>query len=336
MRNIDEILINKAVVHVLDKENNQVTFSESEIELTETAYEYLEKHILKLFKNEDAKRVVIGKTSFVGRIANEMLLDNDIYFLDSAKKLAQYLYRCISNDEHESSGDFVTCLFESQTGRYLALMKLDFTEAYLHYLKDADGKAAINVTVNKTGLPGLGQKVSKAVIIKESGDNDSLQALVIDKALDSTFIQSFLKCEFVRDKLENTKILHSVAEIFARRVYKDNAEEAERFRNGMAEHLQNDDSVCVDKLAEAHIGDAMLKAEFKAIMENEGFNESEVLIDREWAAKKLQRKRLKIDKSIELYIDTEAYKDKDKFEIKRNGDGTIDIILKNVRNYIEK
>ncbi|HYF75288.1 MAG TPA: nucleoid-associated protein, partial [Candidatus Nitrosocosmicus sp.] len=326
MRNIEEILINKAVVHVLDKENCNITFSEREIELTETAYEYLEKHILKLFKNDDAKAAVISKESIVGKICAEILTD-ETKFLDDAGKLAQYFYRWMCNDEHETSGDFVVCQFESQTGIYLALLKLDFTEAYSHYLRDTDGKAAIDVTINKNVLPGTGQKLSKAVIIKEPDERGNFQALVIDKDWDSTFIQAFLRCEFTRDRLENTKLFHAVAERFARRAFKDNAREAEIFRTRMAEHLQNEDSVSIDKLAEVNIGDAMLKAEFKAVMANEGFKESEVPIDREWAAKKLHRKRLKIDKSIELYIDTEAYKDKDKFEIKRNGDGTIDIIL---------
>jgi hypothetical protein len=31
-----------------------------------------------------------------------------------------------------------------------------------------------------------------------------------------------------------------------------------------------------------------------------------------------------------------AYEDSDRFEIKRNGDGTINILIKHVRNYIEK
>jgi hypothetical protein len=335
MRNIDEILINKAVVHVLDKENNQVTFSESEIELTETAYEYLEKHILKLFKNDDARRAVIRKMSFVGQMCEEIFLDESRFLTDTVK-LAQYLYKCICNDEHESSGDFVACLFESQTGVYLALMKLDFTEAYSHYLKDADGKAAINVTVNKTGLPGTGQKVSKAAIIKEPDDSDNLQVLVVDKAWDSTFIQSFLRCEFKRDNLENTKTLRTITERFARKVFKDNAPEAECFRDRMATFLSNNDHLDIDVIASSSIEDKVMQNEFKAVLQNEGITENRVPIDKEWAAKKLQRKRLKIDKSIELYIDNDAYKDKDKFEIKRNGDGTIDIILKNVRNYIEK
>lgn len=41
-------------------------------------------------------------------------------------------------------------------------------------------------------------------------------------------------------------------------------------------------------------------------------------------------------REIDLYIDDEAYHDNSKFEIIRNGDGSINIVLKNIRNYIEK
>lgn len=78
------------------------------------------------------------------------------------------------------------------------------------------------------------------------------------------------------------------------------------------------------------------RAEYKAALLNEGISETDVSIDKEWAEKKLKKKRLKVDKSIDLYIDDDTYNDKNKFQIKRNGDGTIDIILKNIKNYIER
>ena len=52
--------------------------------------------------------------------------------------------------------------------------------------------------------------------------------------------------------------------------------------------------------------------------------------------KKLKRTRLKIDNDIDLYINQEAYKDPSRFQIKRNGDGSIDMIIQHVFNYIEK
>ena len=52
--------------------------------------------------------------------------------------------------------------------------------------------------------------------------------------------------------------------------------------------------------------------------------------------KKLKRVRLNIDKQIDLYINEETYHDQQKFEVVRNGDGSINLIIKNVINYIEK
>ena len=40
--------------------------------------------------------------------------------------------------------------------------------------------------------------------------------------------------------------------------------------------------------------------------------------------------------NIDLYINEETYHDSNKFEIVRNGDGSINLIVKNVINYIEK
>ena len=62
----------------------------------------------------------------------------------------------------------------------------------------------------------------------------------------------------------------------------------------------------------------------------------EVTVDERFVNKKLKRIRLNIDKEIDLYINAEAYKDKSKFDIQRNGDGSINMIIKNVINYIEK
>lgn len=64
--------------------------------------------------------------------------------------------------------------------------------------------------------------------------------------------------------------------------------------------------------------------------------EEEFKVDEQYVDKKLKRIRLKIDKDIDLYITEESYKDPSKFEIKRNGDGSIDMIIKHVINYIQK
>ena len=77
------------------------------------------------------------------------------------------------------------------------------------------------------------------------------------------------------------------------------------------------------------------KQDFEVFMKGNGLEE-EVAVDKAWVEKKLKRIRLKIDKDIDLYINEEAYHDNSKFEIQRNGDGSINMIIKHVINYIEK
>lgn len=336
MRNIEEIIVNKVALNVLDRENNTTVLTEKELELTEEVYEYFEGHLLKILKDEDARPAYFGEEkNIVKDLCMEIFEDEDV-FVDNSNKLSQYLFRCIGTDEKESSGDMAVCHFESQEGKFLAILKLNFTNSYCHYIKDSGGNPVVTVGVNRTGLPSLGQKVSKAVVIREFKDDGQYNMLVMDKDREGIFINSFLKCTFTRDRRENTKIINRVSEQFARKAFKDNAQDAERFRARLSDHLRNQDSFDVQRVAEENFSDIMVKNEFKAVMVSEGITENEVPIDREWAEKKLKRKRLKVDKSIELYIDSEVYNDKDKFQIKRNGDGTIDIILKNVKNYIER
>lgn len=336
MRNIDEIIINKVVLNVLDRENNDVILADKELELTEKVYEYFESHILKILKDEEARFACFGEEkNIVKDMCNEIFEDEE-QFADISSKLSGYMFKCMGADEKESSGDMAACLFESQEGRFLAILKLNFINSYCNFVRDNEGTPEVTVGVNHSGLPGLSHKVSRAVVIREAKDEGRYNMLVLDRDKEGFFINSFLKCSFIRDRQENTRIISRVSEQFARKAFKDNAQEAEQFRTRLSDYLRNEDRFDVYKVAEENFNDIMVKNEFKAVMANEGIIENDVPIDREWAEKKLKRKRLKVDKSIELYIDNEVYKNKDKFQIKRNGDGTIDIILKNVKNYIER
>jgi hypothetical protein len=337
LRTIDEIIINKVYISALDKENNTIILSEGELELNEQTYEYFEKHILRCIRDDETKPGKFdGEANIVKQLCMEVFEDQDS-FESCAKKLSQFIYKCMGNDEKEQSGDFAVCLCDSQQGMFLALLKLNYTNVYSHFVKQGDRDIIIDIGINRTGLPGIGQKLSRAAFVRKPiGSNDEYDFLVYDKQQEGYFCQAFLRISPVRDKRENTKIIQRTSEGFARRAFKDNAQEAEGFRKMLTETLMQEENVNVETLAERLLPSQEKRAEFRAALANEGISEPEVSIDREWAEKKLKRKRLKVDKSIELYIDDEAYNDKDKFQIKRNGDGTIDIILKNVRNYIEK
>jgi hypothetical protein len=337
LRTIDEIIINKVYISALDKENNALMLSETELELNEETYEYFEKHILRCIRDDEAKPGKFeGGVNIVRELCKEVFEDQEAFII-SSKKLGQFLFKCMGNDDKEQSGDFAVCLCDSQQGLFLALLKLNYSNSYSHFIKQGESEVTIDIGINKTGLPGIGQKLSRAVFVRKPiSQEDEYDFLVYDKQKEGYFCQAFLRVSPVRDRRENTRIIQKTSEEFARRAFKDNAQEAEGFRKKLTETLMQEDNLNVETLTSNLLPSEEKRAEYKAALVSEGISEPDVSIDREWAEKKLKKKRLKVDKSIELYIDDEVYNDKDKFQIKRNGDGTIDIILKNVKNYIEK
>jgi hypothetical protein len=337
LRNIDEIIINKVYISAIDKENNALMLSEAELEINEETYEYFEKHILRCIRDDEAKPGKFeGGVNIVREICKE-IFEEEGNFVMGSKKLSQFIYKCMGNDDKELSGDFAVCFCDSQQGLFLALLKLNYSNSYSHFIKQGDDTVTIDIGINKTGLPGLGQKLSRAAFVRKPiGPEDEYDFLVYDKQQEGYFCHAFLRTSPVRDRRENTRIIQQTSENFARKAFKDNAQEAEGFRKKLTQTLMQEDKLNVETLTHNLLPTEEKRAEYRAALVNEGISESDVSIDREWAEKKLKKKRLKVDKSIELYIDDEVYNDKDKFQIKRNGDGTIDIILKNVKNYIER
>ena len=149
------------------------------------------------------------------------------------------------------------------------------------------------------------------------------------------FMNNFLGCEVVVNDRDNTKRFLNATESFVRRYIYEDASLAEKVRSLTREALQNDESINIREVSEKLFnGNEEFKDSYNIFMT--GNCEEEFKVDEQYVDKKLKRIRLKIDKDIDLYITEESYKDPSKFEIKRNGDGSIDMIIKHVINYIQK
>jgi len=107
-------------------------------------------------------------------------------------------------------------------------------------------------------------------------------------------------------------------------------------RTAIKRKLKEEDSIDVIELSkEMFPENHETKEKFVDFITQQGISEN-INLDKEWIDKKLKRVRLKIDKDIDLYVDTETYHDNSRFEIQRNGDGTINMVIKHVSNYVQK
>ena len=241
--------------------------------------------------------------------------------------------------------DLIVASLITDVGPMIGILKMDYVKNFTHSVEFVNDKIGIGIVPQAAGLPGSSQRIQKAAFIKPIREGQIFDLYVIDKQKKSNeddeyganyFMNSFLGCSIVANKRDMTKIFLKATEAWTRSNITENAEKAELIRTTVKSKLKEEDLINIQEISnELFKEDPTIRQDFEVFMKGNGLEE-EVAVDKAWVEKKLKRIRLKIDKDIDLYINEDAYHDNSKFEIQRNGDGSINMIIKHVINYIEK
>lgn len=348
---ISDININQAIIHILDSNGAEPILNEYTLELEEDTYKFLYKHIEKCFNDEELKYARFNEErNIVKEIVQDYLNGIDDDLIGLSKELARQLFSIMKSNVNIPSCDLIVASIITDQGPMIAILKMDYVKNFTHQVDFVDDKIGIGIVPQAAGLPGNGQRIQKAAFIKPIREDDKYNLMILDKRKKSSdddeygtnyFLGSFLGSSIITNERDMTKTFLKAAESFTRKNYANDAVKAESIRTVVKSKLKEDDSVNIDELSkelfdhELFSGEPQVKEDFKTFVKSQGVSD-EVEVDKTWVGKKLKRVRLKIDKEIDLYIDEEVYHDSNKFEIQRNGDGSINMIIKHVVNYIEK
>lgn len=343
MRNIRDIEIIKAVIHIMDNSMEEPVLNDLELQLDEEVVDFIEGHIIKSTGDEDAKCAVFNEgQSIMGDYVNEILQDEGL-FLEKSREIARTFFNYTRISEDMQSGDLIVCLFNCEYGKTMGVMKLDYNRTYIHNIDYIDERMSINILPQMIGLPGKGQRLNNAFFV--CPENQGYNVLLIDRKSKRNSesgenikpLNELLNCSIITDKRTMTRNIINTSEKWIRENIKDDAGAQEKARSTISKALRSDDVVNLETVAHyAFENNEDMKKEYIDTLINSGLDKLEVPVDRDWAENKLKRKKLKIDSDIDIYINSNAYEDSGRFEVKRNGDGTINIVIKHVRNYIEK
>lgn len=345
MEYINDININSAVIHILDSNGEAPVLNEYSLDLDEDVYKFLYKHIEKALKDEDLK---YGKFNPGRNIVKEVVqdylngIDNDL--INVSKELARQLFTIMRGNVNIPSGDLIISSIVTDQGPMIAILKMDYVKNFTHEIQFIERKIGVGIIPQVAGLPGSGQKIQKAAFIKPIREGETFNLMILDKQKSSKedeyganyFVNTFLDATYITNERDMTKTFVKAAENWTRKNITDDARKAEEIRTTIKTKLKEEDSINIDDFAtELFQEQPQVKEDFTNYIKQQGLNE-EVAVDKTWVEKKFKRTRLNIDKQIDLYINEETYHDSSKFEIVSNGDGTINMIVKNVMNYIEK
>lgn len=345
MEYIKDITIMDAVMHVLDSNGEEPILNDFYLELNEDTYTFLFKHIEKCLNNDELKYALFNEeANNVKDISQEYFFSYYNNLLETSKELAIQLFSQMKTNINIPSCDLLIVGISTEYGPMLCILKMDYVKNFTHRIEFVESRKNINLVPHTAGLPSSSQRIEKAAFIKPIRKGQEYNLMVLDKQKRhkdeeygaNYFINNYLGCTLVDNERDLTRSFVNAAEIFTRNNIKEDADKAETIRTKIKKELREKENIDIEKLSENLFREEpSKKEEFEEFISSRGI-EKGFRVDKQWIDKKLKRIRLKIDKDIDLYINEDAYQDKSKFEIQRVGDGSINIIIKHVMNYIEK
>ena len=341
MLKITEFQIEEAIIHVLDTNCDEPILTESYLNLlNDDINMFLTKHIMKILKDEELSLGKFKGESNILMCVNKFFKD-EINLLEVSKELSIDFFEIIKETGYSSSCDLLFLKLKTEFGYGLCMIKLDYMKNYIHKIDYVEDKMKIDIIPQFVSLPNNSQKVMKSVMFVNDLHNEFTILYLNKSQKNSTeesnyFLEDFLRCSKVYSDYFKTKDFLSAAEKWTRKNIKDDASKAYFIRETIRDKFTNEENLNINQVARDIFKDDKDDIEkFVDFVELNGI-EGELVVNKEYVDKKYERIRLKIDKDIDLYINRDSFYDINRFEVKRNGDGSLNMIIKYVLNYNEK
>ncbi|MBO5197716.1 MAG: nucleoid-associated protein [Lachnospiraceae bacterium] len=340
----DDIIIRNAVVHILDSYVGMPVLSDALLELSPDLNDFLRDHIYRIASGDDLK-----KCSFqTGESAvYQMLADfNEENLLPVSRQIAEYLYSIMNSNIEIPAADLLIVTYQALGERYLALLKMNYKEFYVHYTlpanqDDPDGISGnCNDIIKQTAaLPASSSKLSEAALINLS---DYAVAL-IEKKYDvngvktNYFSQMFLQCQTSLSSKAKLDIVTKAVNQIHQKYYEDDFDKKMEAKSIIHSDIEEQGAIEIETIGERLFGtEPEIKEEFTEKLEKYNLVKEEVKPQNKQTTKKFEKQFLVTDTGIEINIPMEQYNNKQNLEFITNPDGTISVLIKNINRLTAK
>lgn len=248
-----EILIEKAILHVLDSNMSSPIISQSEIDLTsEDITDFINNHIIKLLNDPSLKEAEFIEESSLVKRESEVIKDNFDLFLQCSANIASYLFELMTKNIDISPSDLLLSLVNIDSILYLIILKFNYRESYTHLVNTNENGVSNQIIKYKTLLPSETQKVDEGAIINI--DRGILKVVEkpceIDGGRQYYFSDIFLRCRTNLSKKESVKVIRNIAQEVSRKYYNDIFEIVPKLKTAIYESSEETGNVEIEELAE--------------------------------------------------------------------------------------
>lgn len=334
------MIIHKSIVHVLDKNSDSPILNDYECRNSLEVDKFFQKIINRVSKDDDLRKAEFNdyNNNIVKNCCEQIIYDEDT-FLQNSKEIAAYLFEIMKQSEEMDSCDLAICLYSVKDEKNVAIMRLEYKKLYTHSIEFVEDKFNIQIVSNEIGIPETGRP-KQCALVGLSGINDEYHFKLLDKdaekeQLETKFVTAFLNAKKIKDDKYKTKVFKTTAENWITNAISDDMKKAEDIRSMLNYTLKEKEEINVEEFVQNNIIDKDLKESFKEHMEDKGLTEN-FSVDKKWVEKKLKKRSIKTDNGFDIKANLSDFEDPMKYSVRKNENGTFDIVIKNISFYEEK
>lgn len=325
----DDIIIRKAILHILDSESGYIKISNNLLDLGEELNDFFRNHIFKIISGDDAKHGVLSeRNSPVLGLLEQMDERDDDEFIEATKTLAENLFDIMCDSVTIPPADLICVTFQLNSEIYFALLKMNYKENYAH--KEIDDNTQIfrvraiqsgNAKITEAAVINL---MNYSVLIKEKRyemlDGDKINYL------SERFLQCYADTE---PKKKFNTMMKVVSDIYN---HGRNVTEYFVDKEKLREEFEEKNEFRINEISDALFGnDGNKKAAFDEKMELYDMQYDKFSVQSDSAIKKLDYYEIETDTGIQIKIPAEIYEFHNDVEIHEGYDGTT-ITIRNIES----
>ena len=282
------IIIDKAILHILDFNSGMTVYSDEELTVQDSIETFLLKHIEKSWGSQEAKPGTFYDDSSFQKLLEEYI-SGEMSFVPFSKAITHVLEDAFTHAEEMASADVIVADVRIDDQRQIAVFKSNSHVGYTHQVNQTE-KGIKNEIINHYSImPNLTQKMEEFAFIDAGTKAVSVSSkkYTIDGNSIYVFPEILLECSLAPSPKEAIKNLSKTAAKVAEAYGQDKVSTEAAVKSYVAENMQEGDELDLREAGkELFPENAAMQADFDTAIKDAGFTEP-VKMDQEATMKKV-------------------------------------------------
>lgn len=371
----DDIVIRKAILHILDTVHGDCILSNTLLDPGPDLYEFIRNHIYKIVISDDTKDCEFNpETSPVYSVLAAWDESDEESFISTSQVIAEKLYTAMAQGLDIPVADLLFVTFQAEGVIYLALLKMNYKESYTHEISVSDisddglsdtdisadtdidsgtdissgiaskrepatAEVHADIVKSRALLPASSTRIPEAIVI----NLDDLHIKLLEKRYEVNgekvfyLSENFLVCHTSLPPKKKLNILTRVINTISNKYDGADLKTKMDTKSALQKEYVDRQSFDVEEIGNRLFGNSPeKKSEFDEKMEQYDLQFDNFTVTNESTVKKLEKQIMVTDSGIEISIPMETYNKLANLEVQTDVTGKTTIIIKNIDNLILK